>query len=139
MAKVATKLFRELEEAKHAVGDLKAKGYKAEEIGVIANEKRGKELGADIKAVSDVGKLAKLGIPEETVNYYQYGVAAGGIVVSVQADESRIAAAQEVLRGATCACESSSLCDVSPGFLKAGRMSATNPLDAQMSGEFRKY
>ena len=139
MPKVATKLFRELEEAKQAVSDLKAKGFKAEEIGILASEKRGKELGAGIKTASDVGKLTKLGVPAETVDYYSYSIQSGGVVVSVQADEGRVAQAQEVLRAVPiCSCEDR-ICGTSPGFQTASRMSATNPMDASMSGEFRRY
>ena len=139
MAKVATKLFREPREATIALDELKSKGYKADEIVVVASAERSKDLGADIKPVGDAAKLTEMGVPEATVSYYQYIVSSGGIVVGVQADESRIAQAQEVLRGVTpCTCDEKT-CDSSPGFLAAGRMTATNPLDASMSGEFRKY
>ena len=139
MAKAVTKLFRDLGEAKTAIGDLKAKGYKADEVVVVAGAQRSKEIGGDVKPMSDPGKLASLGVPEATVDYYKYVVSAGGIVVGVQADESRLAEAQEILRGVeACACEERA-CDTSPGFEAASRMSATNPLDATMSGDFRRY
>ena len=139
MSKVAAKLFREPEGAKQAVSDLKAKEFKDAEIGVIANEKRAKDLGPDIKSVSDVAKLTEIGVPEATVNYYESGVASGSIVVMVQADDDRVAQAQELLRGAqVCSCESR-ICGTSPGFQVASRMSATNPVDAPMSGDFRRY
>lgn len=139
MAKAVTKLFRDLGEAKTAIGELKAKGYKAEEVVVVASAQRSKEIGGDVKPVSDPAKLAAMGVPEATVDYYGYVVPAGGIVVGVQADESRLAQAQEILRGVeSCACGERS-CDTSPGFDAAGRMSATNPLDATMSGDFRRF
>ena len=139
MAKVAVKLFREPGEAKEAIGELKAKGFKKEEIVVLTSAERAKDLGGDIKPVSDVGKLTEIGVPEETVNYYQFGITSGGIVVSVQADESRVAQAQELLRAAPiCSCEDR-ICGTSPGFQAASRMSATNPIDAPMSGDFRRY
>ena len=139
MPRVATKLFREPGEAEQAVSELKAKGYKAEEIVVITNEPRARELGADIKPLSDVSKLTEMGVPEATVKYYDYGVSAGGIVVSVQADEARVAKAQELLRAVpVCSCDDR-VCGTSPGFQSASRMSATNPIDAPMSGDFRRY
>jgi hypothetical protein len=139
MANVATKLFREHREATAAIDELKSKGYKADEILVFASTERSKDLGGDIKPVDDVTKLTAMGVPEVTVSYYQYIISSGAIVVGVQADESRVAQAQEVLRGvAVCTCDEKT-CDSSPGFLAAGRMTATNPMDASMSGEFRKY
>ncbi|UCC60024.1 MAG: hypothetical protein JSW38_05455 [Dehalococcoidia bacterium] len=139
MAKVATKLFREPKEATIALDELKSKGFKADEIVVVASAERSKDLGADIKPVGDVAKLAGMGVSEATVSYYDYIISSGGIVVGVQADESRIAQAQEVLRGVTpCTCDDKT-CDSSPGFMAASRMTATNPMDASMSGEFRRY
>jgi len=139
MAKAVTKLFRDLGEAKTAVDGLKAKGYKPEEVVVVASAERSKELGGDVKPVSDPDKLQAMGVPEATVDYYKYVVPAGGIVIGVQAEESRLAEAQEILRGVE-ACECGErACDTSPGFGAAGRMSATNPLDATMSGDFRKF
>lgn len=139
MPKIATKLFREPDEAKEAVGQLKAKGFKAEEIVVLASAERSKSLGPDIKPMSDPGKLAEMGVPEHTVNYYRYSIPSGGIVVSVQADEGRVADAQEVLRAVpVCGC-GDRICGTSPGFQVASRMSATNPIDAPMSGDFRRY
>ena len=138
MANVTTKLFREPDEAKQAVEELKAKGFKAEEIVVVAGSGRAGSLSG-LKPVSDTAKLAEMGVPEATVNYYQYSVNAGGIVVGVQADDARVGKAQEALRAIpVCSC-GDRICDVSPGFIKASRMSATNPLDAEMSGDFRRY
>jgi hypothetical protein len=139
MPKAATKLFREPEEAKQAVSDLKAKGFKEEEIVVLASAERARELGADIKAATDPGKLVQIGVPEDTVNYYQYSIPSGSIVVGVQADESRAAQAQEVLRAVPVCSLGNRIRGVSPGFQKAGRMTATNPVDAPMSGDFRRY
>ena len=139
MAKVATKLFREPGEAKEAISELKAKGFKADEIGIFTSAERAKELGADIKPVSDVGELTEMGVPEETVNYYRFGITSGGIVVSVQADEGRVAQAQELLRASPISSLGDRICGTSPGFQAASRMSATNPIDAPMSGDFRRY
>ena len=139
MSTMVAKLFRDPEEAKRAVGELKDKGYKPEEIGVLSGAERAKEMGADVKSTSDAGKLAEMGIPEATVDYYQYAIESGGIVVSVQTDESRMNQVQELLRTVPiCACESR-IHGTSPGFKVADRMSATNPMDAPMSGDFRRY
>jgi len=139
MSNVATKLFREPGEAIAAIKELMAKGYTAEEIVVVASPERGKELGKDIKAISDAAKLADIGVPGETIDYYAYSVPSGGIAVTVKADEARMAQAQEVLRATPiCSCEDR-ICGTSPGFQAAGRMSATNPMDAPMSGDFRRY
>ena len=139
MPKVTTKLFREPGEAKQAVNGLKAKGFKDDEIVVLASAQRTKDLGADVKAVSDPSKLTQIGVPEDTVNYYQYSIPSGSIVVGVQADESRVAQAQEVLRALPVCSLGNRIRGVSPGFQAAGRMSATNPIDAPMSGDFRRY
>lgn len=161
MPKAETKLYRKPEEAKKAIDDLKAKGFKPEEIGVVTSERRKKDLGDSIKptvvvdsvvamgaaaAVSKSGSnLAKAltelwGIPEETASYYQRGIAIGGVVVSVHVEEAKAAQARQILRAAAGpVAKKTSLAQISPGFLKASRMSATNPIDAPMSGDFRRY
>ena len=137
MSKVATKLFRDIEEAKQAIKELKAMGFKPGEIRVLANEKRGKDLGTPF--TSDVAVLAGSGVPAETINYYKFSIQSGSIVVSAQGDENRIARAQALLRAIpVCSCVEGE-CGTSPGFQAANRMSSTNPMDASMSGEFRKY
>ena len=139
MAKVATKLFREPKEAIEAVSVLKGKGYKEDAIVVITSAERAKTLATDVKPISDMGKLTEMGVPEDTVNYYQYPVEIGGILVVVQGDEGGVALAQELLRGVVACPSEDRSHGTSPGFLQASRMSATNPLDAQMSGDFRRY
>ncbi|MCJ7521274.1 MAG: general stress protein [Dehalococcoidia bacterium] len=139
MAKVATKLFREPKEAIEAVSVLKGKGYKEDAIVVITSAERAKTLATDVKPISDMGKLTEMGVPEDTVNYYQYPVEIGGILVVVQGDEGGVAQAQELLRGVVACPSEDRSHGTSPGFLQASRMSATNPLDAQMSGDFRRY
>ncbi|MEE8372418.1 MAG: hypothetical protein V3R87_01600 [Dehalococcoidia bacterium] len=139
MPKAATKLFREPQEAKQAIGDLKAKGFKDDEIVVLASAERAKELGADVKTATDPSKLTQIGVPEDTVSYYQYSIPSGSIVVGVQADESRVAQAQEVLRAIPVCSLGDRIRGTSPGFQKASRMTATNPMDAPMSGDFRRY
>lgn len=160
MAKVLTKLFRRPEDAKKAIDELKANGIKVETIGVITSGKVAKEIGDSIKPIAEIGSMTAMGhaasikegdnlpkalgefwsVPEETVNYYQRGVSLGGTVVSVHADEIHAEKAQAILRGLTAFPRKKvPLQQISPGFLKASRMSATNPIDAPMSGDFRKY
>jgi len=130
MPKVQTKLFRRPEDAKKAISELKAKGFKAEEIGIVTSGKGKKEMG-DVKPVADVGPVTAMGhaaslsqagsdlakalsefwsVPEDTVNYYQRAVSLGGIVVSVHADEAHAEKAHEVLRTATAHARKKSHC-----------------------------
>ena len=58
---------------------------------------------------------------------------------SVKADEAKLEDAKQVLRAVpVCSC-GDRICGTSPGFQVASRMSATNPIDAPMSGDFRRY
>jgi hypothetical protein len=162
MPKVQTKLFRRPEDAKKAIQELKAKGFKAEEIGVVTGEKGAKEVGDSVKPVAEVGSVTAMGhaaslsskggndlakslgefweASEETVNYYRHAISLGGIVVSVHADDARADKAREILRAAAAHPRKKvPLQEISPGFLKASRMSSTNPIDAPMSGDFRRY
>ncbi len=139
MPTLTTKLFREPKDVLQAVGELKAKGFKADDIVVLASEARAKSLGADIKTISDAGKLAEMGVPEDTVNYYSYSVPMGRIVVGIKTDEARIDEAKALLRAVPICSLGDRIIGTSPGFLQASRMSATNPIDAPMSGDFRRY
>ena len=161
MPKVQTKLFRRPEDAKKAISELKAKGFKVEEIGIITSGKGKKAIGDGIQPVADIGSVTAMGhaasiskagsdlgkvlaefwgVSEETVSYYQHGISLGGIVVSIHADEAHAAKAHEVLRAAAAhPRKKAPLQEISPGFLKASRMSSTNPIDAPMSGDFRRY
>ena len=138
MPNVATKLFREPLEAKKAIEDLKAKGFKDDDILVVATAERAEALKG-LKAETDAGKLAEMGVYEETIEYYKYSLPSGGIIVSVKADEAKLEDAKQVLRAVpVCSC-GDRICGTSPGFQVASRMSATNPIDAPMSGDFRRY
>jgi hypothetical protein len=161
MAKVQTKLFRRPEDAKKAISELTAKGFKVEEIGIVTSGKGKKEMGDSLKPAADINSVTAMGhatslskagsdlakalgefwgVPEDTVNYYQRAVSLGGIVVSVHADEANAEKAHAVLRAAAAhPRKKMPLKEISPGFLKASRMSSTNPIDAPMSGDFRRY
>ncbi|MFC1905884.1 hypothetical protein ACFLWJ_00180 [Chloroflexota bacterium] len=122
MASAVVKLFRMPEEAQKALGELKDQGYTAEDISVASPE-----------ALAD-----SWGLDEETVKYYQFGVALGGILVGVKADEAKASEVRKIMRSAESSPEREKIAS-SPAFKQASRMSATNPIDAPMSGDFRKY
>lgn len=126
MAQVVAKLFKRPESVDKALADLKSMGYDAK---VIAQD-------ADIEK-----ELAETGLPEQALDYYRMGVEVGGRVVKVSVDDAKVPEVNKVLLAAG----HDRLVDrpaqwfTSPGFAKAPRMSATNPIDATMTGDFRKY
>lgn len=169
MAKTVTKLFREPQQVEDVINELKAKGYRAEEVGILMREKGDGEKfapelvpvttgislpgvgmitakGALASAMSGGGDLRPLlvelwGISEETLDYYQTGLSLGGIVVSVHGEDPRLTEARQILRSAGIKplTERSPMWANSPGFTVASRMSETNPIDAPMTGDFRRY
>lgn len=126
MAKVVAKLFKRPEDATKAIADLKAKGFSAELI---------EDAGSVSKA------LAGTGLPEQAMDYYTMGLSIGGKIVKVTADESKVNEVNSILvmTGHDRLVNALPQYAASPAFVKAERMSATNPIDAQMSGDFRKY
>jgi hypothetical protein len=141
MSKAVVKLFKDPVVAAKATEELKSKGFKAEEIGILVRDgDKAKELGA--KVTEDIGAaLTKLNVPEDTAAYYEFSASMGGILISVQTDEARIPQAQEVLRNASVEATPAieGMWASSPAFPAAERMSATDPIDARMTGDFRKY
>ena len=141
MANTVVKLFRDPLVAARAAEELKSKGFKAEEIGILVRDgEKAKKLGT--KVTKEIGAaLTKLDLPEDTVRYYEFGASVGGILISVQTDEARLPQAREVLRGTDLGAAPSSeeMWAASPAFPAAGRMTATDPIDAKMTGDFRKY
>lgn len=130
MAKVAVKLFRNLQEAEEAVGKLRAKGYHNEEIGVLTGEtvdlsrfaQNGQQAkGVDIPGTGKVNALGPLAtalaspgtdspaqvlakamaIPEEALAYYQVGISLGRVLLSVHGEASRVGEAREIMRALT--------------------------------------
>lgn len=159
---VVTKLFRSPQDAVRAVSLLKQKGFVEGEVSILAQSKgtmeklfRGKvphlsrvdsvvASGPLVTALSGsndlVGGLVKaLGISVEKAEYYQLAVSLGGVLVAVNVPEPQAKKAREVLREAESVWGKLSVQERSPGFVAASRMSATNPVDAPMSGDFRKY
>lgn len=141
MAKAVVKLFRDPLTAARAAEELKSRGFKAEEIGILVRDgEKAKKLGT--KATEEIGAaLTNLDFPEETIRYYEFGASVGGILISVQADEARLPQAREILRGADLgvAPAKGEMWASSPAFPAAGRMTETDPIDAKMTGDFRKY
>lgn len=142
MSKSVIKLFRDPQLAAKATEELKSKGFKENEIDIlVSDENRAKLVGT--KITKDIGTaLAKLeSLSDEAMQYYTNAASVGAIIISVRTDEKRLSEAQGVLREA----EFSSgpnrfdMWSTSPGFPEAEKMSSTNPLDAKMTGDFRKY
>lgn len=121
MIKTVTKLYRVPEDAQKALNELAGQGYQAGEINIEQQ-----------KALLDIW-----GLDEDTINYYQWGVSLGGILVGVQTKEDDVSKVRRILRNAESKTDNT-ICS-SPAFKVADRMSATNPIDASMSGDFRKY
>jgi len=169
VAKAAVKLFKDPINAEKAAAELGANGFKADEIGILVGAKRKAAkfastqtaeltlpqagsilaLGAMAKALGKAASSEEamtaltdlLGLPEEMVKYYEFGLVAGGILISVHAEEARLSQAQEILRSvdALVAATKGELWGSSPGFASAGRMTETDPIDAKMTGDFRRY
>jgi hypothetical protein len=168
MAKATVKLFRDPLNAERAVEELAAKGFKGDGISVLVRDKEKAtklvltetakvilpETGATLAMGAIANALAKagseeamptltsfLGISEEAAKYYDFGISVGSVLISVHADEARLPQAQEILRtaDALAAPAEGKTWATSPGFALAGRMTGTDPIDAKMTGDFRKY
>ena len=168
MAKAAVKLFRDPVNAEKAAVELEAKGFKADEIGILVGDKKKAAKFASTKAAEltlpqagttqALGAMATalakassdevmatltdlLGLSEEAVRYYDFGLSVGGVLISVHTDEARLAQAQGILRAADAlvAAAKGEMWGSSPGFGSAGRMTETDPIDAKMTGDFRRY
>ncbi|MBI2857356.1 MAG: general stress protein [Chloroflexi bacterium] len=165
MSKAEARLFRDPNAARHAVEALVSAGFNTSDIGVLARDEAvaGAVFGAETKrlalpeaagmavggrlallasASGANGKLAgalaeSLGLAREAAEYYEFALGAGGVLVSVQAAEDRQAEARRILGEADITPPKAGV--ASPGFYKADRMSATNPVDAAMTGDFRRY
>ena len=165
MEKTIARLFRDPESAQKAVGELLAKGYKQEEIGVLLRLKDGRRLlslvgsGASqvtlpkVGEVTALGALAKhlpseeadkalakiIGATSDTYGYYEFGLSTGGVLVTVHGEEEHLSKALRLLRSASSGVLPIGKSTPNPGFNKAARMSATDPMDAKMTGDFRRY
>lgn len=85
--------------------------------------------------------MQELGISPDIYPYYEFGLSLGGIMVSVHAEKERLAEARQVMReiDAETDKERPPIWSHSPGFSKSQRMVETNPVDAKLSGDFRRY
>lgn len=126
MAKVLVKMFKRTEDINEAIIRLKAKGFKArliEDSAGVGNE------------------LADAGLSEQALGYYQIGVGIGGKIIKIKVEDSQADEVNELLSsiGFKELSERPAQWFNSPGFAKAEKMTSTNPIDAQMTGDFRKY
>ncbi len=164
MAKIVVKLFRDPREAAAALTELKKKGFTDDEIGVLFRPDgyQGQKVAfpglgevvangaikapiAEAEAKPEKPALAAalsqmLSLPEDATGYFEFGVSVGGVLVTVHVADDKAEAAREVLRlSAPPIKATAGSADRSPGFKQAERMNATDPVDAPMSGDFRKY
>ncbi|MBI2854412.1 MAG: hypothetical protein HYX87_05775 [Chloroflexi bacterium] len=166
MTKAVSRLFRNPADAEHAVKALISAGIPASKIGVLAKSETtvksvlkdgvskvyfsgvgnlvvagslapslSKASGAESKLASTLA--GTLGLAHEAGEYYEFVLGAEGVLVAVDEAEGKAAEARKILAKADAAPTKSGV--TSPGFYEAARMSATNPVDAAMTGDFRKY
>lgn len=164
MAKVV-KLFRSPQDADKALTLLKKSGIADSDVSVVLHQteenkafvKKIPGLGAkgastNVGEVLSTGPVSaavkdnlaaalskELGISEEQSKYYEFVVGIGGIVVAVQTDDAKTPKVREILKQAETLAKPVINQTKSPGFAKASRMATTNPVDASMSGDFRRY
>jgi hypothetical protein len=161
MGKAVVKLYRDLPRARKALQQLLGSGFAPQELSLVAGPQ---ELGklTEVKgvpttqgtmsgaAVAVSGPLSQevkggdveqalmgaLGVAEDGMGYYQFGVLTGGVVLAVSGDEKKLAGARSALREAeTMTAERAN----APGFEQAPRMTESDPVDAKMTGDFRRY
>ncbi len=165
MVKTINKLYKNPKAALKAAEALKAKGFSDSEVGLlmrgngqlavkgatklalprigdgVASGHLAAALSQGAAKEEDLDKAlaGALGISADVVDYYKFGVTVGSVLVSVQADEKKLADAKQVLHQAEAAPHHAKTATTSPGFAHASRMAATNPVDAPMTGDFRRY
>lgn len=166
MAKTVAKLFRDPRDAQKALGELKKDGFKEAEIGVLVRPTIVKfpecktkvsfagigevatngVLEAPLKEASSAEKpsltaalVKALGVIPDAADYFEFGVSMGSVLVAVHTEDAKAAKAQDIMRLTGSVPVKVEMPKTSPGFGQAGRMAATDPVDAPMSGDFRKY
>ncbi len=119
-----SKLFRKPEDAAKAAADLKGMG------GNVSVIEKGSE-----------SQLDSMGLSEQSVDYYKMGLSIGGKVVKADIDDAKVDEANKLLidTGFNELTERPAQWATSPSYVQAERMSATNPMDAEMTGDFRVY
>lgn len=104
-------------------------------IGPLATALQKAKASKDIKAALQEALDSR----PEACDYYVFGISMGGILVSVHGAEEHLVKAAQVMRGAEVEEAEQVAAAKKTGFAQAGRMSATDPMDAPMSGDFRRY
>jgi hypothetical protein len=167
MSKLVSRLYRDPADASAAVHHLISSGYKSNDVGVIARSERtarsvlGEKVDKTVvHAVDEIlvatgfvapaltngmgqtGGLAAalaqvLGVRDEAAEYFEFGLGLDGVVVVVQTEESKVTEVHAILGES--AANPRPVGVSGSGFEKSARMSATNPVDATMTGDFRKY
>lgn len=119
-----SKLFRKPEDAEKAAASLKEMGGN---VSVI-------EKGAE-------GQLDSMGLSEQVLDYYKIGLFIGGKLVKADIDDAKVEEANKLMidTGFDHLNERPPQWATSPSFVRAEKMSATNPMDAEMTGDFRVY
>lgn len=163
MSKVIAKLFRDPEIASQAVKKLKEDSLDKGLSLIVRSDKKAPASAQGMKhlklkinshelnihggvtsaleasvAGEKAGELLRSGLSlsEESYCYYMDAVFAGGILVSLEADEEQAKKVSSLFRDM----ERNKAAQVqSNTFYKSSRMAATNSMDAAMSGDFRKY
>lgn len=161
MGVVLVKLYKDLGQARAAVEALLQGGFKAEELtvvgstsalarlealkgasrGRVAVDGRSLEVAGPLSGQASQGELTTvlrevLGVPEDVLEYYRFGLVTGGLLLGVPGDEGRGEEARKLLRrlGGRGVEKTKS-----PGFDRATRMTGSDPVDAKMTGDFRRY
>ena len=119
-----TKLFKRPEDVDKAVADLKGMG-----------------LSPTVIDSSNEGELGSANLSEQALDFYKIGLSVGGKVVKVDVDDAKVNDVHKDLLavGFDELTERAAQWASTPGFVRATKMTATNPIDAKMSGDFRKY
>lgn len=154
MSKAIVKLFRNPVHAAKAVADLLAKGFNAEDIGIMAKADVGMEVAKKtgktpsrrkLSAVGEVivtGPLARdeeaplkaLELAGDVLGYYELGLNMGGVLLTVHSEKKEGEARRILLRAEVNLGEKAG-----GGFPNAERMTSSDPIDAKMTGDFRRY
>jgi len=154
MSKAIVKLFRDPSHAAKAMIDLLAKGFKAEEVGILAKAEVGLEVARNVgkdpsrRQLPGVGEVIALGplaqgeeaplktleLPQDVLGYYEMGLKLGGVLLSVHSQKREGEARRLLLRAEVPLGEKAG-----GGFHSAERMTASDPIDAKMTGDFRRY
>ncbi len=168
MAKAIVKLFRDPEEADNAIKGLLISGFDVKEIGVILHQGENiqrfqsslKGAASSLINLPEIGPMVGIGslamaiqqsnpesaliqslnLTKEAYDYYTFGITTGGILISIQGlSDDRLKKAQNILRSTTPKPQKIKTGVRCPAFTEGDRMNATNPNDASLSGDFRKY